>query len=111
VRIKEEPLILSLETTTRAGSICPTRGERQLAACTGEGRTKHSNDLLKNIQAVLESAGYDIKDVDAFAVALGPGSALEESASGEALNLRTIYVRPSDAELKLQCLEQNQPAG
>jgi tRNA threonylcarbamoyl adenosine modification protein YeaZ len=74
VQIKEEPLILSLETTTRAGSICLTRGERRLAARTGEGRTSHSNDLLKNIQAVLASAGYDIKDVDAFAVALGPGS-------------------------------------
>lgn len=74
MQIKEEPLILSLETTTRAGSICLTRGERRLAARTGEGQTSHSNDLLKNIQAVLASAGYGIKDVDAFAVALGPGS-------------------------------------
>jgi tRNA threonylcarbamoyladenosine biosynthesis protein TsaB len=74
VEIKEEPLILSLETTTRAGSICLTRGERQLAARTGEGKTSHSNDLLKNIHAVLSSADYSIKDVDAFAVALGPGS-------------------------------------
>ena len=74
MQIKEEPLILSLETTTRAGSICLTRGERRLAACTGEGKTTHSNDLLKNIHAVLSSAGYNVKDVDAFAVALGPGS-------------------------------------
>lgn len=74
MQIKEEPLILSLETTTRAGSICLTRGERRLAARVGEGKTSHSNDLLKNIRAVLASAGLRIKDVDAFAVALGPGS-------------------------------------
>lgn len=74
MQIKEEPLILSLETTTRAGSICLTHGERLLAACTGEGRTSHSNDLLKNIQGVLATAGYGITDIEAFAVALGPGS-------------------------------------
>jgi tRNA threonylcarbamoyladenosine biosynthesis protein TsaB len=74
VEIKEEPLILSLETTTRAGSICLTRGEELLAARTGDAGASHSNDLLKNIEAVLKSAGYGIKDVDVFAVTTGPGS-------------------------------------
>ncbi len=74
MEIKEAPLILSLETTTRAGSICLTRGEELLAVRTGDAGASHSNDLLKNIRAVLMSAGYGINNVDVFAVATGPGS-------------------------------------
>lgn len=74
MQIKEEPLILSLETTTRAGSFCLTRGEELLAASKGDANASHSNDLLKNVREVLMKAGYAIKDVDVFAVATGPGS-------------------------------------
>jgi tRNA threonylcarbamoyladenosine biosynthesis protein TsaB len=70
----EEPLILSLETTTRAGSMALTRGGRVLAARQGEAQASHSTDLLKNIRAVLMEAGRSLNDVDLFAVAKGPGS-------------------------------------
>lgn len=70
----DEPLILSLETTTRAVSIALTRGERILSTRTGETQSSHSTDLLSNVRAVLEEAGRVIKDIDLFAVTSGPGS-------------------------------------
>ena len=70
----DEPLILSLETTTRAVSIALTRGELILSARKGEPQSNHSNDLLANVSAVLKETGRAIKDIDLFAVASGPGS-------------------------------------
>lgn len=70
----DEPLILSLETTTRAGSIALTRGAHVLAARTGEAQADHSTDLLAGVSAVLNEAGPAIEEIDLFAVASGPGS-------------------------------------
>jgi tRNA threonylcarbamoyladenosine biosynthesis protein TsaB len=74
VRTSDEPLILSLETTTRAGSIALVRGGRLLSARAGEAQAAHSTDLLKNIREVLSEAGTALSDIDLFAVASGPGS-------------------------------------
>lgn len=70
----EEPLILSIETATRAGSIALMRGRRQLSTRTGDATRSHSTDLLELIEGALEGASYSIRDVELFAVALGPGS-------------------------------------
>ncbi len=70
----DEPLILSLETTTRAASIALTRGERILSTRKGESQSNHSTDLLTNVRAVLKETGHVIKDIDLFAVTSGPGS-------------------------------------
>ena len=72
--VNKEPLILSLETTTRAGSIALTKGRHVLSARTGEAQSSHSTDLLENVRAVLMEAGKVISDVELFAVASGPGS-------------------------------------
>ncbi len=74
VQRKNEPLILSLETTTRAVSIALTRGERILSTRTGETQSNHSTDLLSNVRGVLKEAGCVIKDIDLFAITSGPGS-------------------------------------
>jgi len=74
VQTNDEPLILSLETTTRAGSIALTRGVHVLSTRTGEAQSNHSTDLLTNVRAVLQEAGRVIEDVDLFAVTKGPGS-------------------------------------
>jgi tRNA threonylcarbamoyladenosine biosynthesis protein TsaB len=74
VRTTDEPLILSLETTTRAGSIALTHSGRVLSARQGEAQASHSTDLLKNIRAVLLEAGCSLNDISLFAVASGPGS-------------------------------------
>jgi tRNA threonylcarbamoyladenosine biosynthesis protein TsaB len=70
----EEALILGIETATRAGSISVSRGRSLLSARTGEATRSHSTDLLDLIREALAEAGHSIRDVELFAVALGPGS-------------------------------------
>jgi tRNA threonylcarbamoyladenosine biosynthesis protein TsaB len=70
----EETLILSIETATRAGSLALLRGREVLALREGDATRSHSTDLLDLIEGVLEEAGRSVRDVDLFAVALGPGS-------------------------------------
>lgn len=68
------PLILSIETATRAGSIAISRGETLLAAQTGDASTSHSAHLLESVRNVLEASNVTLKDVDIFAASIGPGS-------------------------------------
>lgn len=70
----EETLILSIETATRAGSLALLGGRELLAALEGDATRSHSTDLLDLIQRALDEAGRQVRDVDLFAVALGPGS-------------------------------------
>ncbi|HKR01376.1 MAG TPA: tRNA (adenosine(37)-N6)-threonylcarbamoyltransferase complex dimerization subunit type 1 TsaB [Pyrinomonadaceae bacterium] len=74
VSANQNPLILSIETATRAGSIVVTRGETQLAARTGAASVSHSSHLLQHVESALEEAGAALHDVDFFAAAVGPGS-------------------------------------
>jgi tRNA threonylcarbamoyladenosine biosynthesis protein TsaB len=74
VRKREKPLILSIETATRAGSVAVLRGHDLLSSRTGDATRSHSTDLLELIREALEEAGASIHDVELFAVALGPGS-------------------------------------
>ena len=68
------PLILAIETATRAGSIALAHGERVLSATSGDPSSSHSTDLIENVDAVLREAGKTLHQVDVFAVAIGPGS-------------------------------------
>ena len=69
-----EPVILAIETGTRAGSVALARGEQILASQSGDASLSHSHDLIENIAAVLQEAGVDLSAVDLFAAAIGPGS-------------------------------------
>ena len=68
------PLILSLETATRAGSVCLTRGDTILAAISLDPHVSHSTNLLYKVQQSLEAAGCALNAVQLFAAATGPGS-------------------------------------
>jgi tRNA threonylcarbamoyladenosine biosynthesis protein TsaB len=70
----EEPLILSIETATRAGSLAVSRGRTLLSTRRGDATRSHSTDLLELIRGALDEAACSIQDVELFAVALGPGS-------------------------------------
>jgi tRNA threonylcarbamoyladenosine biosynthesis protein TsaB len=74
VSANKMPLILSLETATRAGSVAVTRGETVLAASVGDAAISHSALLLSDIGEVLEKAGLSLGEIDCFAAATGPGS-------------------------------------
>lgn len=69
-----EPLILALETATRAGSVSLAQGDQILASVAGNATSSHSNDLIENIEKVLHDAGRELSAVDFFAAAIGPGS-------------------------------------
>ena len=68
------PLILAIETATRAGSVSLARGMNVLASRSGDADSSHSTDLIENIDAVLRDAGAELSMVDLFAAAIGPGS-------------------------------------
>ncbi|MDX6612951.1 MAG: tRNA threonylcarbamoyladenosine biosynthesis protein TsaB [Blastocatellia bacterium] len=68
------PLILSLETATRAGSVCLVSGDSVLAAISLNPEVSHSTDLLYKVQESLDAAGFKLDDVQLFAAATGPGS-------------------------------------
>ena len=69
-----EPLILAIETATRAGSVSLALGRRVLRSISGEESASHSSDLIENIETSLRAAGRDLTAVDLFAAAAGPGS-------------------------------------
>lgn len=69
-----EPIVLAIETATRAGSVSVARGMSVLASRTGDATTSHSSDLLENIDRVLRDARTKLDEIDFFAAAVGPGS-------------------------------------
>jgi tRNA threonylcarbamoyladenosine biosynthesis protein TsaB len=69
-----EPLILAVETSTRAGSVSLCRGEEVLGKGLGDASASHSTDLIPNIERVLREGDSTLFEIDLFAVAIGPGS-------------------------------------
>ena len=70
----EEPLILAIETATRAGNVALARGEEVLHSLSGDAVSSHSTDLLENVEELLRCGETDLSRVDLFAAASGPGS-------------------------------------
>ena len=69
-----QPLILSIETATRSGSVALARGKEILAAASGDPAASHSTDLIQAVAGILKSAGTKLSEVNLFAAAVGPGS-------------------------------------
>lgn len=67
-------IILSLDTTTRAGSAAVLRGEVVLAEITGDPSLTHGQRLPSDLMRVLDLSGVGLGDVALLAVAAGPGS-------------------------------------
>ncbi len=67
-------LILSLDTTTRAGSCALLRDDRVLREYTGDGSRDQAERLPGDLSTLLEHVGLALEAIDAFAVATGPGS-------------------------------------
>ena len=67
-------VILSLDTTTRGGSVAVTRDERLLALVPGDAARSHSERLPGEIETALALAGLERRDIDLLAVATGPGA-------------------------------------
>jgi len=67
-------LILSLATTSRAGSAAVLREGAVLAAFDGDATRTHGERLPAELDRVLQAAGVSLRDIDLLAVASGPGA-------------------------------------
>jgi tRNA threonylcarbamoyladenosine biosynthesis protein TsaB len=67
-------LILSLDTTTRAGSAAVTDDDRVLAARAGDAMRSHGERLPGEIDAVLAEARVERDAIDLLVIASGPGA-------------------------------------
>ncbi len=67
-------LILAFETSAKAGSVALTEDGRLLGESYQNTGLTHSQTLLTMAQELLTSCGYQPSDVQAVAVANGPGS-------------------------------------
>lgn len=66
--------LLSLETSATAASCCVTDGETVLARSSVNAGLTHSRTLMPMVEATLSCADLTVADVEAVAVAVGPGS-------------------------------------
>jgi tRNA threonylcarbamoyladenosine biosynthesis protein TsaB len=67
-------LILSVDTSTRAGSAAILRDDEVLAEVSGYEETPYSSRLFRDVALLQERANFSMDQVDVFAVAAGPGS-------------------------------------
>jgi tRNA threonylcarbamoyladenosine biosynthesis protein TsaB len=67
-------LILSLDTTTRAGGCALVRDDRVVREHTGDAALDQAERLPGDLTVLIDSADVTLTDIDAFAVATGPGS-------------------------------------
>jgi tRNA threonylcarbamoyladenosine biosynthesis protein TsaB len=67
-------LILAVDTTTPCGSVALLENARLRLEVNSESPSTHSERLLPSVDFVLKSEGLSVSDLDAYAVAVGPGS-------------------------------------
>jgi tRNA threonylcarbamoyladenosine biosynthesis protein TsaB len=75
---QQNPLILSLDTSSPCSSVALTKGTRQngevIAALSLTGKVSHSRRLLSAIDVIMQSSGVGWQDLCGIGVSLGPGS-------------------------------------
>lgn len=74
LKTNEAPLILSVCTATEERSVAVARGKRLLASEATEVRSPNASAILYEIDSALSRASVNIRDIELFAVAVGPGS-------------------------------------
>lgn len=67
-------ILLALDTTTASGSVALLENTRLLAEVNSLSGTSHSARLLRSVDELLKLQSLTVREVEAFAVAAGPGS-------------------------------------
>jgi tRNA threonylcarbamoyladenosine biosynthesis protein TsaB len=67
-------LLLTVDTSTTAGSVAVSRGETLLGEVLLNVKSTHTDRLLLTLRQLLSDTGLQLTDLDALAVVLGPGS-------------------------------------
>ena len=71
---KQALKILSMDTSTRRGSVALLDGEEVIGELRLASIETHSARLLKSIDFLLETAGWRLGDLNLVAAGIGPGS-------------------------------------
>ena len=66
--------VLALDTTTRGGSCAVAKDGIVLRERTGDPERPHDARLPGDLMALLDEERIDVRDIDVYAVATGPGS-------------------------------------
>jgi len=66
--------ILAIDTSTDYLSLAIMRGEKIIARFHRRSRMRHSSLLMPRIDKLLKRTGLKIKEIDCFAISIGPGS-------------------------------------
>lgn len=67
-------LILSIDTSTRTGSVALLRDNHLLDQVSGREETPYSTRLFRDLEVLQSRAHFRMNEIDVFAVASGPGS-------------------------------------
>jgi len=67
-------LVLSLDTTSRAGSCALARDGRLVRVQVGEPSREHEGQLPMALGTLLDRESVTLQDIDGYGVAIGPGS-------------------------------------
>jgi tRNA threonylcarbamoyladenosine biosynthesis protein TsaB len=66
--------LLAVDSSSKDASVALLRDDRLVALVAPRSDEQHSVALFRHIQAALREAGIKLKDIDAYAVASGPGA-------------------------------------
>jgi tRNA threonylcarbamoyladenosine biosynthesis protein TsaB len=67
-------MILAVDTSTDTAGVAVARAGAILGEITWRGRAAHSSSLLPAIERILQASGVGVGEIQALAVATGPGS-------------------------------------
>lgn len=67
-------LLLNIDTATEIASVCITKNGQTLIFFKSELQKEHASFVHTTIAKMLNDTGYNLTDIDAFAVTSGPGS-------------------------------------
>ena len=66
--------ILAIETVTKMGGLSLVADSKIVASVTIDTQLRHAANIINSLDSLLEKAAVKIKDIDAIAVDVGPGS-------------------------------------
>lgn len=67
-------IILGLDCSSTQSSVCIMQENKPIFTAVQEAKVTHSQNLLPMVNSALTICGLGIKDIDLFAVTVGPGS-------------------------------------
>jgi tRNA threonylcarbamoyladenosine biosynthesis protein TsaB len=70
---QDGPIILALDTSSKATSVAVTKGSQTLRSIKETSVEKRSEKLWNDVESLLAQASLTIRDISLFAVCVGPG--------------------------------------